>query len=93
MTMMMKIATMTKTMMATATTTMKMKGDYSHDNKYIYVIHHCLWMALIKNGSHNNQPKTIRTVDDDDDDDDDKYNESDEDAGQGRWQMAHHGGS
>jgi len=57
MTMMMTIATMTKTMTATATTTMKRKGDYSHDNKYIYVIHHCLWMALIKNGSHNNQPK------------------------------------
>jgi len=57
MTMMIKIATMTKTMTATATTTMKRKGDYSHDNKYIYVIHHCLWMALIKNGSHNNQPK------------------------------------
>ena len=29
--------------------------DYSH--KKIYVIHHCLWMTLIKNGSHNNQPK------------------------------------
>ncbi len=39
MTTMMKIATMTKTMMATATTTMKRKGDYSHDNKYIYVIY------------------------------------------------------